>query len=101
VIDAARFEALDGVEHELGSRRFRLLVQQRAELVAGYPVRKSGKVVDPLGVDDLAAGAQLLDHDDLEPAAAREHRRGQSRHSRADDDQVGVAHRHSRGSKAG
>jgi hypothetical protein len=70
-------------------------VQERAELVAGDPIRKSRKVVDSLGVDDLAAGAQLLDHDGLEPVAAGEHRGGQPCHSRADDDQVGVTHRHS------
>src|SRR5262245_43651657 len=63
-VDAARFEPLDGVEHELDARRFRLLVQQWAERVAGDPVRESGKVLDLVRVDDLAAGAQPLDHDD-------------------------------------
>ena len=41
VVRAAGFDRLDGVEHEFGARRLRLLVQQRPELVAAQRIAGS------------------------------------------------------------
>jgi hypothetical protein len=90
---AIRFQPLDGVEHELGAGQLRLLVQQGPELMSAQTLWKSWKILNPIGVDDLAAGAQLLDDRDLEPVAACEHRGGQSRHAGAHDHKIEVAHR--------
>jgi hypothetical protein len=85
-------DGLDGVEHELGTGRLGLLMQQWPKLVAGDALRESGKILDPLGSADLAADAYAIDHSDLHTVAPRHHGSGQSRHAGADDHDIDVLH---------
>ena len=82
----------DGVEHELGTGRLGLLVQQRTKFVAGDALRESGKILDPLSRADLTADARAIDHRDLQAVAPRHHGGGQSRHAGADDHDIDVLH---------
>ncbi len=89
---AVRLEPFDAVDEERGAGRFRLFVQQRAELVAADPLGKPGKVLDPFGIGDLAAGAELFDHHDLEPVTAGEGCGRQPGDTGPDDDEFEVSH---------
>ena len=69
-----------------------LLVQKRAELMAGDALGKAGKVLDAFRIRDLAAGAHPFDHHDLETITGRERGGGEPRHPGADDHEVEILH---------
>ena len=89
---AVRLEPFDLIEHERGAGRLRLFVQQGAELMAGDPLGETGKILDPFGIGDLAAGAQLFDHHDLQPVAAGEGCGCEPRDTGPDDDEFEISH---------
>ena len=85
-------DAFDRVEQEFRAGRFGLFMQQRTELGAGDALRKSRKILDPLGRRDLAADTHALDHHHRQPAARGVRGCGQPGDARADHDKVEFPH---------
>ncbi len=89
---AVELERLDAVEQKFGAGGLRLLVQERAQLMAADTLGDAGEILDPFGIGDLAADAHLVDHHDAQSVARRGKCGVEPRYARADDDEVTGAH---------
>jgi hypothetical protein len=83
-----RAEGRDFGELELGAGFLGLLLDGGAEVVAGDAVGETGKVLDLLDVDQVAAGDDGFEDEDGEAVAGGEQAGGEAGESAADDDEV-------------